>query len=45
MQTTATLAAAGNASDWTLNVNMGAIGIATDDAAAFYRNLEVICAP
>ena len=41
VQETATLAAAGNATDWTLNVNLGAVGIAADDAATYYRNLEV----
>ena len=41
MQETATLAAAGKAADWTLNVNLGAIGIAANDAAAYFRNLEV----
>ena len=41
MQETATLEATGKAADWTLNVNLGAVSIAADDAAMYYRNLEV----
>lgn len=41
VQETAALLANATKRDWSMSVNMAAIGIAADSPAAYYRNLEV----
>lgn len=41
VQESAALAANATKRDWSMSINMGAIGIAADSPPAYYRNLEV----